>query len=71
MSLSSFSVSGVSTCFAAQNSPYIQCANACKIVTLFSADIAIVSSSHSFVADQTQDLISNDSQTAANVAAFN
>ncbi|KRX56797.1 hypothetical protein T09_13173 [Trichinella sp. T9] len=60
------SVSGVSTCFAAQNSLYTQGANACKIVRLFSADIAIVSSSHSFVADQTQGLTSNDSQTAAN-----
>ncbi|KRZ58304.1 hypothetical protein T02_8578, partial [Trichinella nativa] len=53
--LSLASVSGVSTCFAAQNSLYTQGANACKIVRLFSADIAIVSSSHSFVADQTQD----------------
>ncbi|KRY51428.1 hypothetical protein T03_10291 [Trichinella britovi] len=64
--LSLASVSGVSTCFAAQNSLYTQGANACKIVRLFSADIAIVSSSNSFVADQTQGLTSNDSQTAAN-----
>ncbi|KRY08233.1 hypothetical protein T12_16250 [Trichinella patagoniensis] len=67
--LSLASVSGVSTCFAAQNSLYTQGANACKIVRLFSADIAIVSSSQ--VADQTQGLNSNDSQTAANVVAFN
>ncbi|KRX44274.1 hypothetical protein T05_5887 [Trichinella murrelli] len=66
--LSLASVSGVSTCFAAQNSLYTQGANACKLVRLFSADIAIVSSSHSFVADQTQGLTSNDSQTAANGA---